>query len=711
MNRFSHYLSSLFTLAVLPAMAEHPRLETLLVTATRDKQQLQEVAASVGVLSQSELETVNPAHASELLNRIPGVNIVQLGSGGEGVAAAIRQPVSYSPVYLYLENGVPTRSAGFFNHNALYEVNTALGSGVEIIKGPGSALYGSDAMGAVINSLVALPAKEDRLSVNLEAGEYDAYRGQLRAASVQVNNSYTLNFSLGSDGSWRENNSGERQEMVVAWYHNFASRWQINTVLSASNVSMATGGSGLSVADYYQNPESAGNKIGFRDVQAVRISSALEYSDDDSSFTITPFVRSNSLLYVATWTLNSGRVQPAQPWCPSCSPALDSQDAHINDDGHDSIGLLLKYRKDLGEDSFVITGLDIDRSVGAQTQYYIERTDSDSGQYWLSYQRAAKLYDYEVDYLALSPYVHLEFQLSEKIRLSAGLRYDMIGYDYVDNIADSAQDPNHLRPYDQRVDFEHFSPKLGVVYDLSESINGYMAYRHAFRIPSSSQLFRAGDTADSTSLAPVKAASVEVGLRGNLGADTRFDLTVYEMSKKDEILSISDPQTGSRRNSNAGETSHRGIELGVERQITQRLEFGLAYTRAKHRFEDWVDRSGDYSGNTMPDAPESFANIRLNYRSDLLNGGYVEVEWVREGEHWLDEKNDNDDRTDDMDKYPGHNLLNLRVEYHLKTTVSLYARLLNVTDRRYAETTSKWGPSFTPGSPRILTLGIKADFK
>jgi iron complex outermembrane receptor protein len=167
MNRFAHYLSSLFALAVLPAMAEHARLETLLVTATRDKQQLQEVAASVGV--QNELETVNPAHASELLNRIPGVNIVQLGSGGEGVAAAIRQPVSYSPVYLYLENGVPTRSAGFFNHNALYEVNTALGSGVEIIKGPGSALYGSDAMGAVINSLVAPPAKEDRLSVNLAA--------------------------------------------------------------------------------------------------------------------------------------------------------------------------------------------------------------------------------------------------------------------------------------------------------------------------------------------------------------------------------------------------------------------------------------------------------------------------------------------------------------------------------------------------------------
>ncbi|MFT4919175.1 MAG: iron complex outermembrane receptor protein, partial [Zhongshania aliphaticivorans] len=162
----------------VPTWAEHAVLETILVTATRDDQQLADVAASVGVLDQETIEALNPRHASELMNRIPGVNIVQLGSGGEGVAAAIRQPISYNPVYLYLENGVPTRSAGFFNHNALYEVNTALANGVEIIKGPGSALYGSDAMGAVINSLVGQPAKEDRTSLALETGEFDHYRSQ-----------------------------------------------------------------------------------------------------------------------------------------------------------------------------------------------------------------------------------------------------------------------------------------------------------------------------------------------------------------------------------------------------------------------------------------------------------------------------------------------------------------------------------------------------
>jgi len=140
------------TLTDLPPVAT-PLLETIVVTASGSANTLADTAASVGVISEVEIEEVNPMHAGELMNRIPGVNIVQLGSSGSGVMAAIRQPVSTSPVYLYLENGVPTRAAGFFNHNALYEVNMSGANGVEIIKGPGSALYGSDAIGAVVNTL------------------------------------------------------------------------------------------------------------------------------------------------------------------------------------------------------------------------------------------------------------------------------------------------------------------------------------------------------------------------------------------------------------------------------------------------------------------------------------------------------------------------------------------------------------------------------
>lgn len=91
-----------------------PMLETIVVTASGSANTLADTAASVGVISEVDVEEVNPTHTGELMNRIPGVNIVQLGSGGSGVMAAIRQPVSTSPVYLYLEKGVPTRAAGLF---------------------------------------------------------------------------------------------------------------------------------------------------------------------------------------------------------------------------------------------------------------------------------------------------------------------------------------------------------------------------------------------------------------------------------------------------------------------------------------------------------------------------------------------------------------------------------------------------------------------
>jgi outer membrane cobalamin receptor len=62
---------------------------------------------------------------------------------------AIRQPITTGGVYLFLEDGLPTRPTGFFNHNGLYEIDIPNSGRVEVTKGPGSALYGSDAIGGI----------------------------------------------------------------------------------------------------------------------------------------------------------------------------------------------------------------------------------------------------------------------------------------------------------------------------------------------------------------------------------------------------------------------------------------------------------------------------------------------------------------------------------------------------------------------------------
>ncbi len=57
----------------------------------------------------------------DIINRIPGVFWIDLGN--EQHSMSIRQPISTNAVYQYLEDGIPIRPLGVFNHNALNEKN------------------------------------------------------------------------------------------------------------------------------------------------------------------------------------------------------------------------------------------------------------------------------------------------------------------------------------------------------------------------------------------------------------------------------------------------------------------------------------------------------------------------------------------------------------------------------------------------------------
>lgn len=82
--------------------------EQVTVTDSREERLKSETPVSVGVLSRARITDVKPTHPSQLMGRVPGVWVNT--TGGEGHMTAIRQPLTTSPVYLYLEDGVPTRS-------------------------------------------------------------------------------------------------------------------------------------------------------------------------------------------------------------------------------------------------------------------------------------------------------------------------------------------------------------------------------------------------------------------------------------------------------------------------------------------------------------------------------------------------------------------------------------------------------------------------
>lgn len=662
------------------------------VTGTREETPKAETPATVDSVGEESVEFVHPAHPTEIMGRIAGVHVNV--TNGEGHATAIRQPITTGAVYLYLEDGIPTRSTGFFNHNALYETNLPQAAGIEVTKGPGTSLYGSDALGGIVNVITKPTPTEPLTEVNLEVGEA-GWRRFLGSVGTPVGEGGVRgDLNLTHTDGWRDGTEYDRQSANVRW-DGYMGGASLKVLFTGSNIEQQTAGtSRLSEDDYEDDPTKNYYPISFRDVQAYRLAFAYEKEDADSLLSVTPYLRSNTMEYMPNWSFR--------------------YDPNITETGHNSFGLQLKYRQDFAPNrTRLVVGTDLDYSPGSRLEHSIDAFDDDGDKVFERYTVEEVIYDYDVTFVGVSPYLHLETSLSERTRLNAGLRYDSIRYDYDNKMADGAltitrpasmfRDATYNHPSDDTVDFSHLSPKLGLTYAFSNALNGFVSYRHAFRAPSEGNLFRPGSSQASLDLDPVKVDSYEVGLRGR-NDRLDYEVSVYHMVKTDDLVTFEDPNTRERFTVNAGETLHRGIEITAGAPLAAAWRFDLSYTYAEHTFEDWVEKGQDYSGNEIPSAPNQIVNARLGYSPASLNGGKVELEWERLGKYWMDNEN--------TAEYDGHDLLNLRGSYPISSSLEVYGRVMNLTDKRYATAASgsEANPEFAPGAPRTFYAGLNTHF-
>lgn len=657
------------------------------VTSTREAQELADIPSSIGVINKKTITKTKPAHPSEITNQIPGVYINV--TGGEGHMTAIRQPTTTKAVYLYLEDGIPTRSTGFFNHNALYEVNIPQSESIEIIKGPGTSLYGSDAIGGVVNVLTAAPPVEKEASVNLELGGYGWKRLLASIGNSDDNSGYLASVNLTKSDGWRDGTEYERMSGNLRFDNFLDNGASVKTIFSSTNVEQQTAGSSkLLKDDYLNNPELNYTPISYRKVEAYRLSTAYEKDEGKSALSITPYLRHNTMELLPNWSL--------------------SYDPVVYKTNSDSLGVLVKHRKNLNSHSAVlISGVDVDYSPGSYKQNEI--TPTKTGNIYTSYTVGELQYNYDVVFASVSPYLHYEHSFSTKTRMTAGGRIDLMQYDY-NNKLSTLTTGSHRRPSDTVVSFSHFSPKLGLIYKVNNFTSTFVNYRHAFRVPSNTQLFRQGKAENTVDLKPIKVDSVEFGLHGRTINNLSYTFSVYYMQKNDDILSFKNPDN-TREIVNAGATSHQGIEVGLKKALTKSVRLDIAASYAVHRYDDWKPNSTtDYSGNEMESAPRTITNTKLDYTPSAMNDLNLEIEWVHIGRYWMDQAN--------TQKYSGHDLVNLRTRYLLTKQSHLYARIMNITNEKYAtlatyKTAAFSNPEkfeYAPGMPLTLFAGMEWTF-
>ena len=320
--------------------------EKLTVSESRASERISETPATVGVIDRGAIAATQPTHPGQLLGQVAGVWVST--TGGEGHQTAIRQPLTTNPVYLYLEDGVPTRSTGFFNHNALYEINVPMADSVEVTKGPGSALYGSDAIGGVVNVLTRSPFGAARLEASTDAGSFGWRRGMLSGNLAGTENAARADVNITQSDGWRDDTAYDRQSATLRFDRAPGGSTYLKALVTYSHIDQQTAGSSpVPEVLYLSDPEVNLTPISLRKVEAFRASVDWELQTDMGSFSVIPYYRDDSMELLPNWTL-------------TFEPTLYT-------DANESYGLLAKFRRGLPAVRTELTaGVDAEWSPGSR---------------------------------------------------------------------------------------------------------------------------------------------------------------------------------------------------------------------------------------------------------------------------------------------------------------------------------------------------------
>jgi iron complex outermembrane receptor protein len=665
------------------APPQETELPDVVVTASREEENRRNVPLPIGKIRRESVKDTKPIHPSELMNQVPGVFVNT--TSGEGHATMIRHPITTGSVYLYLEDGVPTRSPGFYNHNALFEINVPQSGGIEVMKGPGSALYGSDAIGGVINVLTRPVTRERELDLSVEYGGFGWKRLMASTGEKFGNNSIRVDGNMTDSKGWRDGTKYSRQSGTVRW--DFArDKHRLKTVVAGSNIDQQSAGvAQLRQADYDNNPQVNYNPFSYRRVKALRISTQYDYDiSEGNKISAILYARYNEMAQLPNYL---GVTTPLRE----------------NNLRNASLGMLFKHHLDISTlKSKLISGIDLDYSPGVYNEWAVSSVKS--GDYYTSYATGAMQYDYNVKYYQASPFLQIESApFTPKLKFQAGVRYDNMGYSYKNNMS-VVQTGGTRRPDDASPTYNHLSPKAGVVYDLFEELNIFASYRHGFRVPQQGDIFRQGSTTSSLDLKPVKIDSFDIGFRGAAFKERlQYEITGFFAQKNDDILQVT-LTDGSQQQQNAGATTHKGIEIGIEGEILKKLLwFNGNVTYAEHKYINWSPTpTATFDGNFQAVAPTVFSTI--GFKIVPLNGLQISPEWVFVGQYFMDDLN--------TTVYPGHNYFNLRAKYDVNERFGVFVRMHNLTNVKYSDFSSFNSisagtyPGYVPGEPLSVIGGM-----
>ena len=553
-------------LATGPALAENGNsheLGQVTVTASGHAQQLEDAPASISVITREQIEQRYYQDATDALRDIPGVIITGGGPGDRGNDIVIRGMPSQYTLILVDGKPVSTRetrpngSAGF-EQDWLPPLQAI--ERIEVVRGPMSTLYGSDAIGGVVNVITRKVAEEWGGAVQLDTIIQD----DSRSGDIQQGN-FSLSGPLLSDklGLQVYGRASSRQEDRFVDGFEEKNLRNLNARLSFT----PTDNQDFTL-EAGKTKQDRRSLIGY---SAPATGCRGGCTDSDNEFTRETL----ALTHTGRWDFGT-------------------TDSYLQREEAENLTREMKITNTSAKSALVMPLGDHLLTVGAN----FEKEE-------LSDDTSNRISDRtEVDSSKWALFAEDEWMLPGNVSITGGLRLD-----------DDENFGSHVSP--RLYGVWGMAPRWTLKGGVS---TGFRSPALRELTADWGQVSRGGNIYGNPDLEPETSVNKELGLYFNAGRDLQANVTVFHNDFKDKITRVACPisictdgpnQFGSdpTYRVNVDEAVTQGVEAAVSTTLARTLDLTLSYT-----YTDSEQKSGEYKGQPLNQIPKHLASLQADWR-------------------------------------------------------------------------------------------------
>lgn len=642
-------------------------LEVRIVTiATGTAQKITEAAAVTTVITADDIEAMGATDIDDVLESVPGLHVARNSVAYSPIYVVRGIYSEYNPEVLVLVNGLPINTVQTGNRGLAWAgMPVKAISRIEVIRGPGSAVYGADAFSGIINIITKNSDEIEGTQAGLRAGSFNTRDGWVLHGQTYGDVDVAVMLEYHETNGHNETVQSDAQTQLDTAFGTNASLAPSGVSMSRQNVDarLELGYKNWQLRTGYQGRYDVGTGTGLAQAldpigrySSERVNADLNYHNDDviddwvfdaqlAFLDMSYKPENNQVLYPANAFLFGATYPNGLIGNPSVSERharLNLSAVYKGFDNH-SIRLGTGYHH---ANLYKVTetrNFGVDPRTGKPlltTDVLVDLTDTP--------------YIFLPETSRNSQYLFVQdtWDISEKWQLTTGVRYDRYS-DFGNTI----------------------NPRLAVVWKPNEDWTAKLLYGRAFRAPAFFELYNQNNPValGNPSLDPETIETTELAFNYNVTKNFNLGVNLFSYQLTDAIRFIPD-STGNAQAQNSGNKEGEGFELEAEWKVSDKFRLVGNYA---------FQNSNDDTGMQVANAPKNQAYVRTDWQFIPEWHVNTQINWVGERPRALG------DTRSALDNYT---MVDLTVYGKLRNDLSIKASIRNLLDSEAYEPSA--GPNY-----------------